>query len=99
MALPDYQARGGALGRLPSVTGSTGYYYAVGVVVAPTVEVGAYAWTLGAGQLIALGIGIAVALLGLVLPATRWLYDYAWFVGFFVSGAIYYALMRRNLGR
>ena len=48
VALPDYQARGGALARLPSVTRGTGYYYAVGVVVAPTVEVGAYAWTLGA---------------------------------------------------
>jgi hypothetical protein len=48
VALPDYEARGGTLGRLPSVTGLTGYYYAVGVVVAPTVEVGAHAWTLGA---------------------------------------------------
>jgi len=36
-----------------------------------------------------LALGIAVALLGLILPAARWLYDYAWFVGFLVSGATY----------
>ena len=30
----------------------------------------------------ALAGGIAVALLGLVAPAVRWLYDYAWFVDF-----------------
>jgi cytosine/uracil/thiamine/allantoin permease len=24
----------------------------------------------------------------------HWLYDYAWFVGFFVSAAIYFLLMR-----
>jgi NCS1 family nucleobase:cation symporter-1 len=44
---------------------------------------------------IALVAGIAVALLGLVVPAVRLLYDYAWFVGFGVSGAIYMALMQR----
>jgi NCS1 family nucleobase:cation symporter-1 len=43
----------------------------------------------------ALGTGIAVALLGLVVPALRWLYDYAWFVGFGVSGAVYVMLMQR----
>ena len=30
----------------------------------------------------ALGVGVCVALLGLVVPPMRWLYDYAWFVGF-----------------
>jgi NCS1 family nucleobase:cation symporter-1 len=30
--------------------------------------------------------GVAVALAGLLIPAVRWLYDYAWFVGFIVSG-------------
>lgn len=45
--------------------------------------------------LIALVVGIAVALFGLVVPAARWLYDYAWFVGFFVSGGLYTVLMRR----
>src|SRR6185503_17230566 len=35
----------------------------------------------------ALVVGIVVALLGLVIPPLRLLYDYAWFVGFGVSGA------------
>jgi hypothetical protein len=35
-----------------------------------------------------------VALLGLVMPALRWLYDYAWFVGFLTAGAIHLALMQ-----
>ena len=38
--------------------------------------------------------GVLIALAGLVVPSVRWLYDYAWFVGFFVSGGLYYALMR-----
>jgi len=37
---------------------------------------------------------VAVALAGLLIPAVRWLYDYAWFVGFLVSGGIYYLLMQ-----
>src|SRR6266404_5479589 len=41
----------------------------------------------------ALGAGVAIALIGLVVPALRWLYDYAWFVGFLVAGAVYLALM------
>jgi len=44
--------------------------------------------------MIALAVGIAIALLGLVAPPVRWLYDYAWFVGFFVSGGLYTLLMR-----
>jgi hypothetical protein len=44
---------------------------------------------------VALAAGIAVALLGLVVPALRWLYDYAWFVGFGVAGAVYVMLMQR----
>jgi nucleobase:cation symporter-1, NCS1 family len=43
---------------------------------------------------IALAVGIAVALVGLIVPAVKWLYDYAWFVGFFVSGVLYLLLMR-----
>jgi NCS1 family nucleobase:cation symporter-1 len=42
----------------------------------------------------ALVAGIVVALLGLVVPPLRLLYDYAWFVGFGVSGAVYVALMQ-----
>lgn len=43
----------------------------------------------------ALGLGVAVALFGLVAPPLRWLYDYAWFVGFLVAGAAHFALMQR----
>ena len=45
--------------------------------------------------IVALVVGVFVALIGLVVPAVRFLYDYAWFVGFFLSAAIYYLLMRR----
>ena len=47
----------------------------------------------------ALFAGIAVALLGTVVPALRWLYDYAWFVGFLVSGVFYVGSMRQGTGR
>ena len=40
----------------------------------------------------ALAVGVTVALMGLVIPAVRFLYDYAWFVGFAVSGAMHIAL-------
>jgi nucleobase:cation symporter-1, NCS1 family len=43
----------------------------------------------------ALAGGIAVALLGLVVPPLRLLYDYAWFTGFGVAGAMYLVLMQR----
>src|SRR5580692_4800500 len=38
--------------------------------------------------MIAMAAGIAVALIGIFVPALRWLYDYAWFVGFFVAGGV-----------
>jgi NCS1 family nucleobase:cation symporter-1 len=41
----------------------------------------------------ALCLGSAVALMGLVIPSVRVLYDYSWFVGFVVAFAIYYILM------
>jgi nucleobase:cation symporter-1, NCS1 family len=41
-----------------------------------------------------LALGVSVALIGLAVPALRWLYDYAWFVGFFTAGAVYAGLMR-----
>ncbi|HUL33101.1 MAG TPA: NCS1 family nucleobase:cation symporter-1 [Candidatus Eisenbacteria bacterium] len=54
--------------------------------------------------LLALGAGVGVALVGLVFLQVRelrqyasyfgWLYNYAWFVGFFVSGWLYYLFMR-----
>jgi NCS1 family nucleobase:cation symporter-1 len=43
--------------------------------------------------ILALVSGIAVALVGLAIPWLHFLYDYAWFVGFFISGAIYRVLM------
>lgn len=42
----------------------------------------------------ALAAGIAVALVGLIVPPLRLLYDYAWFVGFGVSFHIYLLLTR-----
>jgi nucleobase:cation symporter-1, NCS1 family len=39
-------------------------------------------------------LGIVIALLGLAIPPLRWLYDYAWFVGFAVSALAYLLLMR-----
>ena len=57
---------------------------------------GKYSYTRGVNwkAIVALVAGIAVALIGLVVPPLRWLYDYAWFVGFFVAGGLYLALMR-----
>jgi NCS1 family nucleobase:cation symporter-1 len=42
----------------------------------------------------ALLLGAAVALVGLVVPALRFAYDYSWFMGFVVSFAAYYGMMR-----
>jgi NCS1 family nucleobase:cation symporter-1 len=42
----------------------------------------------------ALVAGVAAALVGLVLPALRPLYDYAWFAGFATAFVVYWALMR-----
>jgi NCS1 family nucleobase:cation symporter-1 len=44
--------------------------------------------------IVALVCGVAIALIGLAVPGLRWLYDYAWFVGFFMAGAVYVILMR-----
>ena len=44
--------------------------------------------------LAALALGAGTALVGLVVPALRALYDYSWFVGFAVSFLSYYGLMR-----
>ena len=42
----------------------------------------------------ALAAGAGVAFIGLIVPALRVLYDYAWFVGFAASFVVYWALMR-----
>jgi NCS1 family nucleobase:cation symporter-1 len=59
---------------------------------------GKYSYTRGVNwnAVVALAAGIAVALIGLVVPSLRWLYDYAWFVGFFVAGILYLLLMKRS---
>ena len=43
--------------------------------------------------LVALVAGVFVALIGLVVPQVRWLYDYAWFVGFGTAAVVYVGLM------
>ncbi|MGB7727651.1 MAG: NCS1 family nucleobase:cation symporter-1 [Candidatus Acidiferrum sp.] len=60
---------------------------------------GAYEYRHGFNALaiVSLAVGIAVALAGLVVPALHWLYDYAWFVGFLVSGGLYCLLMRGSV--
>jgi nucleobase:cation symporter-1, NCS1 family len=42
----------------------------------------------------ALALGAGTALVGLVAPSVRVLYDYSWFVGFAISFAAYYIMMR-----
>jgi len=56
---------------------------------------GLYEYTRGINPraIVALVAGVAIALIGLAIPFLRFLYDYAWFVGFFVAGASYYLLM------
>jgi NCS1 family nucleobase:cation symporter-1 len=48
--------------------------------------------------LVALVAGLFCALIGLVVPALRFLYDCAWFIGFFLSAAVYYLFMRSQIG-
>jgi NCS1 family nucleobase:cation symporter-1 len=60
---------------------------------------GSYEYTRGFNYraLAALLLGVTVALVGLLVPALRWLYDYAWFVGFGVSAVAYTLLMGKVL--
>jgi nucleobase:cation symporter-1, NCS1 family len=55
-----------------------------------------YFWGFNFKALLALAAGILIALIGLVVPLFRWLYDYAWFIGFLVSASLYWFLMRRS---
>jgi nucleobase:cation symporter-1, NCS1 family len=57
---------------------------------------GAYEYSRGVNWLAvaALAAGAGTALVGLVVPSLRTLYDYSWFVGFAVSFVSYYALMK-----
>ncbi|MBV8829297.1 MAG: cytosine permease, partial [Acidobacteriaceae bacterium] len=47
--------------------------------------------------ILALLAGVIIALIGLIIPALHWLYDYAWFVGFAVASAVYFVSMRREV--
>ena len=44
--------------------------------------------------IVALVCGVVIALIGLFVPALRWLYDYAWFAGFGMAMVVYLGLMR-----
>jgi nucleobase:cation symporter-1, NCS1 family len=59
---------------------------------------GAYEYANGFNYraLAALVLGVIVALVGLLVPSLRWLYDYAWFVGFLVSAFAYTLLMGKT---
>ena len=58
---------------------------------------GAYEYSRGFNwrAIAALLAGSGIALIGLVVPSVRFLYDYSWFVGFAVAFAVYAAVMRR----
>ncbi|MBI5727461.1 MAG: NCS1 family nucleobase:cation symporter-1 [Ignavibacteriales bacterium] len=47
----------------------------------------------------ALVAGIVVALVGVFVQPLRFLYDYAWFVGFLVAFVVYYLLMSKGKGK
>lgn len=47
--------------------------------------------------IVALVLGSAVALSGLVIPPIRFLYDYSWFIGFVVAFAVYVPMMGRRV--
>jgi NCS1 family nucleobase:cation symporter-1 len=53
-----------------------------------------YAAGFNVRAVVALALGAGTALVGLVAPSVRVLYDYSWFVGFAVSFAAYYIMMR-----
>jgi NCS1 family nucleobase:cation symporter-1 len=57
---------------------------------------GVYYYTKGVNPraLIALALGVALALVGVFVPSLHFLYAYAWFVGFFTAGATYVAMMK-----
>lgn len=62
---------------------------------------GAYEYSRGFNwrAVVALTLGAGIALVGLILPQLRFLYDYSWFVGFAVAFVSYYALMAVGRGK
>lgn len=59
---------------------------------------GAYEYRQGFNPtaILALAAGILAALIGRIVPTLAFLYDYAWFLGFFLSGTLYTLLMLRH---
>ena len=57
---------------------------------------GAYHYTKGINPraVVALALGVAIALIGLAVKPLHFLYDYAWFDGFFMAGIVYLLLMK-----
>jgi NCS1 family nucleobase:cation symporter-1 len=57
---------------------------------------GAYHYSKGINPraVVALVLGVGIALIGLAVKPLHFLYDYAWFVGFFTAGAVYVLLMK-----
>jgi NCS1 family nucleobase:cation symporter-1 len=62
---------------------------------------GAYEYRNGLNgeALIALLLGIVLALIGRFVPSLEWLFKLAWFVGFFAAGVVYLALMTMRYGQ
>jgi NCS1 family nucleobase:cation symporter-1 len=52
-----------------------------------------YAKGFNPAAVVALVVGVFAALVGKFVPSVAFLYDYAWFIGFFLSGAIYFLMM------
>jgi len=44
--------------------------------------------------IVSLVLGVALAMIGVFVQRLHFLYEYAWFVGFFISGGVYAVLMR-----
>ena len=57
---------------------------------------GVYHYTKGINPraVVALVFGVVTALVGLIYPPVHFLYDYAWFVGFFTAGLLYWVMMK-----
>ena len=57
---------------------------------------GAYHYSKGINPraILSLALGVVIALVGLAVKPLHFLYDYAWFVGFFTAGVLYLTMMR-----
>jgi len=57
---------------------------------------GSLVWIRGVNPraILALALGVGTALIGVFVKPLHFLYDYAWFVGFFLAGASYVAMMK-----